>query len=72
MRPAALHARVAGLEAAAEQASTLSVGRRIVDILEGRARGPGLTDEELSRTRVGRLLLERQRRAEAGYPGWGG
>ena len=53
MRPAALHARVARLEAAAEQASTPSVGRQIVDILEGRDPGPRLTDEELGRTRVG-------------------
>jgi hypothetical protein len=66
MRPAALHARVARLEAAAEQASTPSVGRQIVDILEGRDPGPRLTDEELGRTRVGRLLLERRQRwAEA-------
>jgi hypothetical protein len=66
MRPAALHHRVEKLEAAAREAVTPSVGQQIVGILEGRAPGPRATDVELSRTRMGRLLL--QRRAELGYP----
>jgi hypothetical protein len=64
----ALHHRVAKLEAQAARATTPTVGAMIAAILDGKGFGRPLTDEELSRTRMGRLLLERRRRAEAGYP----
>ena len=63
-----LAGRIEKLEAEAREAVTPSVGRQIVDILERRAPGPRATDEELARTRMGRLLLQRQRRAGLGYP----
>jgi hypothetical protein len=62
----ALGARIERL--AAEQGGQ-SIGRQIVDILEGRAPGPPATDEELSRCKVGRLLLARRRRAGLADPG---
>jgi hypothetical protein len=64
-----LRPRVEKLEAEATRARTPSVGAAIVDILEGRDRRPGLSDEELARTKVGRLLLQRRQRAEVNYPG---
>jgi hypothetical protein len=63
----ALRSRVERLEAEQERQSTPSIGAVIAAILDGRHPGPRLTDEELARTKVGRLLLERRRRAEAGY-----
>jgi hypothetical protein len=62
-----LQARVEKLEA--EQESTPSIGAQIVAILEARAPGPRLSEEELARTKMGRLLLERRRRAELDYQG---
>jgi hypothetical protein len=41
----------------------------VAAILDRREPGPPIPDEVLAQTRVGRLLLERQRRAEAGYQG---
>jgi hypothetical protein len=67
VRPAALHHRVARLEAAAEQAATPSVGVLVVAILDGMAPGPRTPDEVLLQTRVGRLLLARRTRAGIGY-----
>jgi hypothetical protein len=58
---------VARLEAEARDAATPTVGQRIAAILEGRHPGPRLADEELARSKTGRLLLERQRRARLGY-----
>jgi hypothetical protein len=63
----ALHHRVAKLEAAAGQASTPTVGAMVANILDRREPRAPLTDEELGRTRVGRLLLERRRRAERDF-----
>jgi hypothetical protein len=60
-----LAARVERLEAEARQATTPTIGATIAAILDGKATGPRLTDEELGRTRVGRLLLARRQRAEA-------
>jgi hypothetical protein len=70
--PAALHHRVAGLEAADQEAVTPTIGAVIAAILEGRTPGTPVPDEVLACTKVGRLLLARRRRAEAGYPGRGG
>lgn len=53
------------IERLAKQQDGQSIGAQIVDILEGRARGPGLTDEDLAKSAVGRLLLQRRARAEA-------
>jgi hypothetical protein len=61
--------RVAQLEAAARQESTPTIGAQIAAILDGRHPGPRATDEELARSKVGRLLLARRERAESGYPG---
>ena len=61
----ALGARIERL--AAEQGGQ-STGAVVAAILEGRHPAPRLTDEELARTRMGRLLLQRQRRAGLGYP----
>jgi hypothetical protein len=62
-----LMGRIERLETAAEQASTPTIGQQIVDILERRAQGPRLSVEELSRCKVGRLLLQRRARAGLGY-----
>jgi hypothetical protein len=67
MRPATLHHRVARLEAEAARATTPTVGAMIAAILDGKASGPRATDEELSRSKVGRLLLERRGRAERDF-----
>jgi hypothetical protein len=63
VRPPALHHRVAKLEAAAEQASVPTVGATIAAILARREPRAPIPDEVLLQTRVGRLLLERRRRA---------
>jgi hypothetical protein len=63
-----LQARVERLEAAAEQAATPSIGTVVAAILDGRHPGPRLSDEELGRCKVGRLLLQRRARAELGFP----
>jgi hypothetical protein len=62
-----LQSRVERLEAAAAEASTPSVGVQVALILDGKATGPRLSDEELGRTKMGRLLLARRQRAEIGY-----
>ena len=63
MRPAALHHRVARLEAEAREAVTPSIGQQIAAILDGKpgSRAP-VPDEQLSQSKVGRLLLERRQR----------
>jgi hypothetical protein len=60
------------IERLAKQQSELSVGATVATILDRRAPGPPVPDEVLAQTRVGRPLLARRRRAEAGYPGRGG
>jgi hypothetical protein len=66
MRPAALLARVARLEAKAARESTPTIGAQIATILEGRDAEPRLSDQEMARSATGRLLLERRQRwAEA-------
>jgi hypothetical protein len=57
------------IEQLAKQQDGQSIGAQVAAILDGKASGPRLTDEELARTKVGRLLLERRRRTEADYPG---
>jgi hypothetical protein len=72
VRPAALHARVAKLEAAAREETTPTIGATIAAILSGKPGSrPPVSDEELAQTRLGRLLLQRRQRrwAEASYPG---
>jgi hypothetical protein len=64
-----LQARVERLEAEAEQASTPTIGAMVAAILDGKGLGRPLTDEELSRCRVGRLLLARRQRAQANDQG---
>jgi hypothetical protein len=59
--------RVAQLEAEARQESTPTIGRQIVDILEGRTPRTPVPDEELARTATGRVLLARRERAGLGY-----
>jgi hypothetical protein len=65
----ALHGRVERLEAKARQATVPTIGSVVAAILSRRKPGPPITDEELAKSAAGRLLVERQRRAEAGYPG---
>jgi hypothetical protein len=67
MRPAGLHSRVARLEVEAERQSTPSIGSVVASILGGKGPRAPISDEELARTKVGRLLLERRRRAEIGF-----
>jgi hypothetical protein len=55
------------IERLAEQQGEENVGVRIVAILSGQEPRPRRSDEELAKTAVGRLLLERRRRAELGY-----
>jgi hypothetical protein len=63
-----MQARVERLEAEARAAVTLSVGQQIADILSGKpGPRPPVPDEVLSQSKVGRLLLERRQRAEAGF-----
>jgi hypothetical protein len=57
------------IERLAKQQSELSVGATVATILDRRAPGPPVSDEVLAQTRVGRLLLERRQRAEAGFQG---
>jgi hypothetical protein len=60
--------RIEKLETAARDAVTPSVGATIAAILEDREPRAPIPDEVLGRTRVGRLLVERRRRAGLGYP----
>jgi hypothetical protein len=53
----------ARIERLARQQDEPSVGITVAAILEGKHPGPRLSDEELAHTRIGRLLLERRRRA---------
>jgi hypothetical protein len=55
----------ARIERLAKQRDGQSVGAVVASILDGRWSRPRLSDEVLLQTRVGRLLLERQRRAAA-------
>jgi hypothetical protein len=63
-----LAGRIEKLEATAREAATPTLGATIAAILEGRHPVPRTSDEELARTRMGRLLLQRQRLAGLGYP----
>jgi hypothetical protein len=63
----ALQARLEKLEAEVERATTPGIGAQIAAILSGQEPRPRRSDEELARTKVGRLLLERRRRAELNY-----
>jgi hypothetical protein len=72
MRPAALRHRVARLEAAAARQGTPTIRATIAAILDGQGPRVPIGDEELSRFAVGRLLLERRRRAGISHlgPSW--
>jgi hypothetical protein len=63
MRPA-LCTRIEKLEAAAARAATPTLGATIAAILDGKGPWAPIPDEVLLQTRVGRLLVERRRRAE--------
>jgi hypothetical protein len=63
-----LAGRVEKLEREARQESTPTIGAVVAAILDGRHPGPRLSDEELGRCKVGRLLLQRRARAELGFP----
>jgi hypothetical protein len=56
------------IERLAKQQSEPSIGAQVAAILDGKDPEARLSDEDLARTRTGRLLLERRRRAEASYP----
>jgi hypothetical protein len=64
-----LAGRIEKLEATAREATTPTLGAVVAAILEGRDTGPRATDDELARTRMGRLLLKRRQKAEAGFQG---
>jgi hypothetical protein len=57
------------IERLAKQQDRQSIGATVAAILSRREPAPPLTDEELAQTLVGRLLLERRQRAEAGFQG---
>jgi hypothetical protein len=57
------------IERLAKQQDGQSVSSQIAAILDGKASGPRLTDEEMARSAVGRRRLARRHRAEAGFQG---
>jgi hypothetical protein len=57
------------IERLAKQQDGQSIGATIASILSGKDPRAPVSDEVLSHTKVGRLLIQRRQRAEADYPG---
>ena len=55
------------IERLAKQQDGQSIGSVVAAILDGKAAGPRLSDEQLARSPTGRLLLARRQRAARGY-----
>ena len=55
------------IERLAKQRDGQFVGAVVASILDGKGPRAPVPDEELAQSRMGRLLLKRRRRAEAGF-----
>ena len=55
------------IERLAKQQDGQSVGAVIAAILDGKGPRAPIPDAELAKTKMGRLLIQRRRRAEAGF-----